>query len=88
MPVRPKERHRIGRIGRLRAAVLGANDCILSTASLALGFAAAGASHNNIRLAKPEEQDVRSEFGKQWDDSAAQTPNILMSRDSALSRVI
>jgi VIT1/CCC1 family predicted Fe2+/Mn2+ transporter len=31
-----KERHRTGRIGRLRAAVLGANDGILSTSSLGL----------------------------------------------------
>jgi VIT1/CCC1 family predicted Fe2+/Mn2+ transporter len=37
MPVRLKQRHRIGRIGWLRAAVLGANDGILSTASLVLG---------------------------------------------------
>jgi VIT1/CCC1 family predicted Fe2+/Mn2+ transporter len=37
----PKEQHRIGRIGWLRAAVLGANDGILSTASLMLGVATA-----------------------------------------------
>ena len=43
MPARPKERHRIGRIGWLRAAVLGANDRILSTASLVLGVATAHA---------------------------------------------
>src|SRR3984893_5847954 len=47
MSVRPKERHRIGRIGWLRAAVLGANDGILSTASLVLGVATAHATHNN-----------------------------------------
>lgn len=34
MPVRQTERHRAGRTGSLRAAVLGANDGILSTASL------------------------------------------------------
>ena len=33
MPVNKKERHRTGRIGWLRAAVLGANDGILSTSS-------------------------------------------------------
>jgi VIT1/CCC1 family predicted Fe2+/Mn2+ transporter len=50
MPVRPKE-HRIGRIGWLRAAVLGANDGILSTASLVLGVATAHATHNNVLVA-------------------------------------
>ncbi|MBU3629092.1 VIT family protein [Polynucleobacter sp. AP-Reno-20A-A9] len=42
------ERHRIHRIGWLRAAVLGANDGIISIASLILGIAAAGASHNAV----------------------------------------
>ncbi|MBP7616423.1 MAG: VIT1/CCC1 transporter family protein, partial [Steroidobacteraceae bacterium] len=37
------EVHRTQRIGWLRAAVLGANDGIVSTASLVLGVAAAGA---------------------------------------------
>ena len=37
-----RERHRTGRIGWLRAAVLGANDGIVSTASLVLGVAAPG----------------------------------------------
>jgi VIT1/CCC1 family predicted Fe2+/Mn2+ transporter len=46
-----KEQHRIGRIGWLRAAVLGANDGILSTASLVLGVAAAHATHTNILTA-------------------------------------
>ncbi|MGF6711478.1 VIT1/CCC1 family predicted Fe2+/Mn2+ transporter [Luteibacter sp. W1I16] len=39
---RHRERHRIDRIGWLRAAVLGANDGILSTASLLVGVASAG----------------------------------------------
>ncbi len=51
MPVRNKERHRTGRIGWLRAAVLGANDGILSTSSLVLGVAAAHASHHNTLVA-------------------------------------
>src|SRR6202022_4894135 len=51
MSVRPKERHRIGRIGWLRAAVLGANDGILSTASLVLGVATAHATHSNVLVA-------------------------------------
>ena len=45
------EEHRIHRIGWLRAAVLGANDGIVSTASLLVGVAAADASHNSIMLA-------------------------------------
>ena len=40
MSTHHKERHHIGRIGWLRAAVLGANDGILSTASLVLGLVA------------------------------------------------
>jgi vacuolar iron transporter family protein len=40
---RHRERHRTQRTGWLRAAVLGANDGIVSTASLVLGVAAAGA---------------------------------------------
>lgn len=45
------EKHRTHRIGWLRAAVLGANDGIVSTASLVLGVAAAGASSENILIA-------------------------------------
>jgi VIT1/CCC1 family predicted Fe2+/Mn2+ transporter len=51
MPARSEEPHRIGRIGWLRAAVLGANDGILSTASLVLGVAAAHATHTNVLVA-------------------------------------
>src|ERR1019366_1580232 len=51
MPVRNKERHRTERIGWLRAGVLGANDGILSTASLVLGVATAHGTHNNILVA-------------------------------------
>jgi VIT1/CCC1 family predicted Fe2+/Mn2+ transporter len=45
------ERHRIGRIGWLRPAVLGANDGILSTASLVLGVATAHATHTSVLAA-------------------------------------
>jgi VIT1/CCC1 family predicted Fe2+/Mn2+ transporter len=45
------ELHHTGRIGWLRAAVLGANDGILSTSSLVLGVAAAHGSHSNILIA-------------------------------------
>lgn len=48
---RHTERHRTDRIGWLRAAVLGANDGIVSTASLVLGVAAAGSSYGNILVA-------------------------------------
>ena len=48
--IRHPERHRSERIGWLRAAVLGANDGIVSTASLMLGVSAAGAGHQTILL--------------------------------------
>jgi VIT1/CCC1 family predicted Fe2+/Mn2+ transporter len=51
MAVRHRERHRTDRIGWLRAAVLGANDGIVSTASLVLGVAAAHATHSNVMVA-------------------------------------
>lgn len=44
------ERHLVGRVGWLRAAVLGANDGILSTASLIVGVAAANADRMTILL--------------------------------------
>lgn len=51
MAVSREELHRTGRIGWLRAAVLGANDGILSTASLVLGVAAAHGTHHNVLVA-------------------------------------
>ena len=45
------ERHFVTRIGWLRAAVLGANDGILSTASLMLGVAAAAGTHRGVLVA-------------------------------------
>src|SRR6202035_6108628 len=51
MPASNKERHRTRRIGWLRAAVLGANDGILSTSSLVLGVAAAHATHGSVLVA-------------------------------------
>ena len=51
MRVPQTERHRTERVGWLRAAVLGANDGILSTASLVLGVAAAHATHSNVMVA-------------------------------------
>lgn len=46
-----RERHRTAHVGWLRAAVLGANDGIVSTASLVLGVAAAHGSHGSILVA-------------------------------------
>ena len=51
MAGRHRERHRAERIGWLRAAVLGANDGIVSTSSLILGVAAAHATHNDVLIA-------------------------------------
>ena len=45
------ESHLISRIGWLRAAVLGANDGIISTASLIVGVAAAAATRNDVLIA-------------------------------------
>lgn len=45
------EHHLVGRIGWLRAAVLGANDGIVSTASLIVGVAAAAATRSDVLIA-------------------------------------
>src|SRR5262245_43890788 len=50
-PMRHSEGHRTERIGWLRAAVLGANDGIVSTASLVVGVAAAQTGRRDIVLA-------------------------------------
>jgi VIT1/CCC1 family predicted Fe2+/Mn2+ transporter len=47
----PRERHRAGKRGWLRAAVLGANDGLLSTSSLVLGVAAAHGNRNAVLIA-------------------------------------
>lgn len=46
-----REQHHTGRIGWLRAAVLGANDGIVSTASLVVGVAAAHGPRNEVLVA-------------------------------------
>ena len=48
---RQLERHFSGRTGWLRATVLGANDGIVSIASLVVGVAASDATHNNVLVA-------------------------------------
>ena len=50
MRLHHKDRHNLGTAGWLRAAVLGANDGIVSCSSLLLGLAAAHASHANLLL--------------------------------------
>lgn len=45
------ERHRTKHVGWLRAAVLGANDGLISTASLVVGVAAAGTARSDILIA-------------------------------------
>jgi VIT1/CCC1 family predicted Fe2+/Mn2+ transporter len=50
-PYKHKERHKTDRIGWLRAAVLGANDGIVSTSSLLIGVAAAESSHGSLIIA-------------------------------------
>ena len=51
MTVPRREMHRLKSIGWLRAAVLGANDGIVSTSSLVLGVAASHATHSSILIA-------------------------------------
>src|SRR3972149_9397369 len=51
MPAHHRERHRTERIGWLRAAVLGANDGIVSTASLVIGVAAANSTRGDVLVA-------------------------------------
>lgn len=46
-----RESHRVDRIGWLRAAVLGANDGLVSTASLIVGVAAAASGHGVVLIA-------------------------------------
>ena len=46
-----QENHLVDRIGWLRAAVLGANDGIVSTASLIVGVAAAAATQSDVLIA-------------------------------------
>lgn len=51
MVMRHKEKHKMDNVGWLRAAVLGANDGIVSTSSLILGVAASHANHSSILVA-------------------------------------
>ncbi|MBC7473515.1 MAG: VIT family protein [Candidatus Sericytochromatia bacterium] len=51
MASKKPENHKTQHIGWLRAAVLGANDGIISTSSLIVGVASSGANHNSIMVA-------------------------------------
>lgn len=51
MLMRHRELHRASRIGWLRAAVLGANDGLISTASLVVGVAASAATRSEVMVA-------------------------------------
>lgn len=53
------EKHYVNRVGWLRAAVLGANDGLLSTTSIVIGVAAASPERNTIILAAPRRNDCR-----------------------------
>jgi VIT1/CCC1 family predicted Fe2+/Mn2+ transporter len=63
------ENHLVSRIGWLRAAVLGANDGIVSTASLIVGVAAAAATRNEVLVAGADLDRERKELSE---DSAAE----------------
>jgi VIT1/CCC1 family predicted Fe2+/Mn2+ transporter len=49
--MRHVERHRTAQIGWLRAAVLGANDGLISTSSLVMGVAASGSARSAVLIA-------------------------------------
>src|SRR3546814_13679838 len=65
------ERHAVSRIGWLRAAVLGANDGIVSTGSLIVGVAASGTDRSGILVAvTAPETSAPTEDGKGEKDGA------------------
>lgn len=94
---RHREHHRTDRIGWLRAAVLGANDGIVSTASLVIGVAAAGASPREIlvtgvaglvagamSMAAGEYVSVHSQADTEQADLAQETIEIKTSPEAEL----
>lgn len=58
------EKHKTEHIGWLRAAVLGANDGIVSTSSLIIGVASSGATHSSIIVAGIA--GLRSSLNGRW----------------------
>ncbi|NML24373.1 VIT1/CCC1 transporter family protein [Zoogloea dura] len=94
---RHREHHRTDRIGWLRAAVLGANDGIVSTASLVIGVAAAGVSPREIlvtgvaglvagamSMAAGEYVSVHSQADTEQADLAQETIEIKTSPEAEL----
>ncbi len=98
--MRHTERHRSERIGWLRAAVLGANDGIVSTASLVLGVAAGGGTRSGIliagvaglvagamSMAAGEYVSVSSQVDTEEADLARERGELATSVDSELSEL-
>ena len=71
------ERHRTEHIGWLRAAVLGANDGIISTASLVAGVAAAHASHASILTMSM----AAGEFVSVYSQADTETADLMRERE-------
>jgi vacuolar iron transporter family protein len=95
-----RERHRGGRSGWLRAAVLGADDGIVSTASLLVGVAAANASRGVVitagvaglvagamSMAAGEYVSVSSQRDAQRGDLAKETEELAISPDAELDEL-
>jgi VIT1/CCC1 family predicted Fe2+/Mn2+ transporter len=95
-----KERHRVDRIGWLRAAVLGANDGIVSTASLVVGVIAASATPNAVlvtgiaglvagamSMAAGEYVSVSSQADTEQADLARERKELAESPDSELQEL-
>ena len=74
--MRHHESHRTHRTGWLRAAVLGANDGIVSTASLVLGVAASGASTRAMLVAAGEYVSVSSQADTERADLAREAKEL------------
>jgi len=85
------EHHLVNRIGWLRAAVLGANDGILSTASLIVGVAAAAATKNAVLVAGVAglvAGAMSMATGEYVSSVRNPTPNRRISRGNAMSCAI
>ena len=77
------ERHSTGRMGWLRAAVLGANDGIVSTSSLLLGVAAAHATHGSVLVAGAHKELASIYVARGLDPALArQVAEQLMTHDA------
>jgi VIT1/CCC1 family predicted Fe2+/Mn2+ transporter len=97
MRIKHAENHRSGRAGWLRAAVLGANDGILSVAGLVVGVAASGATHaavlasgiagvvaGAVSMAAGEYVSVQSQADTEHADIAKETRELAENPDSEL----